>query len=171
MIKNIIEKEKITLFKLFNLVFMFKLLYRYKYIQFFLTGISGVLINTLVSFIFVTFIFTVGLFGFKNTTVGIFMGNTINLFYNFVLHTLVTFKTKKDHSKRFLFFILYSLFMTYIIIVPLSVFLTSFFENVFFDFGWLIVKEYIYLIVTAVVILFFSVFNFLLFKIWMFKEK
>ena len=152
-------------------------LFKVRYVHFFLTGVSGVMLNLFFSWIFVEFVFLENTYLVldyivKNTTLGIIIGQSVNLIYNFTLHTKVTFKTKKNHKRRFSFFITYSIFMTYIIITPLALFLrdllTLIFNSIFFlNF----LAEYSYLISSAIVILTFSVLNFILFKKILFKEK
>ena len=175
-VKNYLKGEEITLRNLLSPKFVVGLFIRTRYLHFFMTGATGVVLNLFVSWFFVEFIFLRDeYFVFNNllkdTTLGVIMGQTINLIYNFYLHTKMTFKTKENHKRRFVIFIAYSLFMTYVVIVPLILVLRNFLGFVF-PYTYLnFLVGFEYLIASAVVILFFSFFNFIVFKIWLFKDK
>jgi len=152
-IESIYKKEIKSFKNLFNPIFLFKFFYKHKYIHFFLTGASGVFIN-----LFFTWFFTTFIFGLKNYFYAYLIGLSANLIYNFTLHIYVNFRTKSKKIKRFIIFILYSLFMSFIQ-ANIIKFLTP------------IVGLKYYLFVISFVILFFSFFNFLIFKLWLFNEN
>ncbi|MEK7118195.1 MAG: GtrA family protein, partial [Patescibacteria group bacterium] len=89
------------------LTYIKTILFQHKYLHFFLTGTSGVAINLLVTWIFTTFVFGLAEY-FKAYLIGL----TINLLYNFALHTLVTFKTTSGHFPRLIGFVIYSIGIT-----------------------------------------------------------
>ena len=154
MIFELIEKEKITFRKLFNPMFVFRLLYKYKYIHFFITGMSGVILNLLVTWITTEFI----LGGDEYYFYGYLKGLTCNLIYNFILHTIIIFKTTKKHLSRFVWFVIYSLIMSAIQAVTIK-YITD-----------IVGTEY-YLLVIAAVIITFSTITFMFFKLKLFKEE
>ncbi len=129
------------------------ILFEHKYLHFFMTGVSGVGINLLVTWFLTTYVF--GLAGYFK---GYIIGTTINLFYNFALHTKVTFETKSGHARRFIFFVTYSLVLTAVqasvvrVVTPM------------------VGLEY-YLFVIAGAIFIFSCVTFLFFKFFLFHEQ
>jgi len=152
-IKKFYKKEIKEFKNLFNPFFILKLLYKYRYIHFFLTGISGVLIN-----LFLTWFFTYFIFGLRNYFYGYLIGLTANLIYNFTLHVHINFKVKTKWKQRFVIFIIYSLIM-------------SFVQATIIKFITPIIGLRYYLLVIATVIFVFSIFNFVIFKLWLFKDK
>jgi len=145
---NFVRMQKFNL----KLIDLFSLLNKHRYIHFFIIGASGVLLNL----IFVWF-FTEFVFGVENYFYGYLIGLTVNLIYLFILNSIITFKTKKNHVRRFILFIIYSLLISYIqaniikLIVPM--------------FG-----EKFYLIIIASVIFIFSTVSFFVMKLKLFKE-
>ncbi len=77
-----------------------------KYLHFFLTGVSAVGIHLLITWSLTTFVF-----GLQNYFKGYAIGVAITLLYNFTIHTRITFQTKGNHVRRFVFFSAYSLGM------------------------------------------------------------
>lgn len=129
-----------------------KKLYDSRYIHYFIIGSIGTGINLVVNWICTSLVF-----GPEHYMIGIVLGLAISIIYNFVLQTIVTFKTKTEHFKRLFVFAVYSLILSYIEAVVMST---------------LIVKlgvQY-YLFIIAGVILAFSIVTFLFFKLWLFKE-
>ena len=88
----------------FSPVWWISFLHRVRYLHFFAVGISGVGLNLAI---------TVGLteffLGRENYFTAYLVGLGANLIYNFVLHTLVTFKTEGSHARRLILFLGYSL--------------------------------------------------------------
>ena len=152
-ILRFIEQEQITFARLFNPVFIFHLLYKYKYIHFFLTGVTGVVLALLI-----TWSLTEYVFGLENYFTSYLIGLTINLIYNFVLHTKISFNTKNNHPKRFVIFVIYSLLMASLQAVTVKT-LTP------------IVGIEFYLFVIASIILIYSTVSFFIFKFIIFLEK
>lgn len=129
------------------------ILFRHKYLHFFLTGTSGVAINLLVTWILTTFVF--GLTGYFTAYL---IGTTVNLLYNFTLHTLVTFGTTSRHFFRLVGFVLYSIGIT----VVQALIVRSVTE--------LIGLQY-YLLVIATTIFILSAITFVVFKLFLFHES
>ena len=128
------------------------ILFRHKYLHFFMTGTSGVVIN-----LFITWLLTTLVFGLPGYFKAYIIGTTINLIYNFALHTKVTFQTKKRHVRRFAFFVAYSLLFTVIQAYVVRT-LTP------------IIGLHLYLFVIAATIFVFSCITFLFFKFFLFRE-
>jgi putative flippase GtrA len=152
-IKQFIEKEHITFFALCNPFFVFRLLSHHRYIHFFLIGVTGVGINLVLTWFFAEFVF-----GRSRYFDAYLIGLAGNLVYNFILHTVITFKTTRAHSKRFIVFIFYALLMT-----ALQAYLVKIITP--------IVGVDYYLFVIASIILFFSTVSFFIFKLSVFNEK
>jgi putative flippase GtrA len=151
-IRDFIEKENISFSNSLNPFFMFKLLYKYNYIYFFIVGIIGLIIN-----LSTVYILTEYFFGLENYYLGYLFGLTLNLIFNFTFHTILTFKTKKNHKKRFILFIIYSLLLTFLQAVTVKI-VTP-----------IVGLEY-YLVVIASFILIFSTITFLFFKLYLFRN-
>lgn len=129
-----------------------KYFYKVRFLHFLFVGGTGVLINLLLTWIFTEFVF-----GLEQYFYGYLIGLFANLVYNFTLHTILTYKTTKKHILRFQIFIVYSLVMSFVQAGVIKV-ITP------------IIGLRFYLIVIATVILVFSIINFLVFKLWLFKE-
>lgn len=127
-------------------------LHRVRYLHFFAVGISGVGLNLAI---------TVGLteffLGREHYFTAYLIGLGANLIYNFVLHTVVTFKTEGSHARRLLLFLGYSIALAYLQTRVVR-YLTD-----LVGVDW-------YAIIIASVILVFSIFTFILFKFVLFKE-
>jgi putative flippase GtrA len=128
------------------------ILFKHKYLHFFLTGVSGVAINLSITWFFTTFVF--GLAGYFKAYI---IGATANLLYNFTLHTLVTFKTTSRHFSRLVGFVLYSVALT-LLQMGIVKYVTE-----------LVGLKY-YLLVIATTIFLLSTITFLLFKFFLFHE-
>jgi putative flippase GtrA len=152
MLFKFLKDEGLVGWNFFNLFLWWNLFWRLKITQFVLVGGTGVLIQLVVTWGFTNFVF-----GLDKYYIGYSIGLSLNLIYNFVMHTFVTFSAKRGHGKRFIGFIIYSLLMTLLqyLIVRGLVYL---------------VGEKWYLLVIATVVLVFSIVTFLLFKFWLFKE-
>lgn len=137
----------------FNPLDWLKLFYRVRLLHFLLVGGTGVLLNLLMTWFFTEFFF-----GLEGYFYGYLIGLSVNIVYNFLLHTHVTYKTKKEHMKRFRWFVAYTLVFTFIQALLVR-WLTP-----------LIGLEY-YLFVIATIIAIGSIITFLIFKLWLFKEK
>lgn len=132
---------------------MYQYLYKTRFIHFFITGVTGVILNLLTTFLTTEFIF-----GRDNYFYGYLCGLIINLIYNFTLHTIITFQTHKYHTLRFAGFVTYSLLLSA---------LQAFLVKTIVD----IVGVDLYLIVITGIIAIFSILTFILFKYGIFKEK
>lgn len=135
-----------------NPIWWWQFLHRTRYLHFFIVGATGVAINLVITVIFAELVF-----GRENYFSAYLIGLAANLLYNFVLHTVVTFKTKDKHIRRLSIFFAYSLTLAYI----QSYAVKHLTELV--GVNW-------YIIVIASVILVFSVLTFLLFKFVLFKR-
>ncbi len=123
-----------------------------KYVSFFVTGVTGVVLN-----LFVTWSLTTFVFGVNQYFYGYLIGLAVNLIYNFARHAFVTFRTKSSHLTRFTLFIMYSLGMAGLQAVTVR-------ELV--DF----VGESYYLVVIASVIFVFSTVTFVVCNYWLFND-
>ena len=126
-------------------------LHRTRYLHYFMVGISGVAVNLGISVV-LTELF----FGRDNYFTAYLIGLSVGLLYNFILHTVVTFKTSGNHAARLFFFLAYSLALTYVQAQVVRN-LTD------------IVGVNWYVVVIASVIMVFSVITFVLFKFVLFK--
>lgn len=137
---------------IFHPVYLFSLLCNSRLIHFLSVGSAGALLN-----LFLTWSFTEFVFGQERYLDAFIIGIVGNLIFNFVLNTLITFKTKTRHARRFMGFVAYSLSMAGIqyytvkSITPLV------------GIDW-------YLLVIAGVILAYAFLNFLFFKHILFRE-
>lgn len=124
-----------------------------EYVQFFVVGVAGVCVQ-----LFVTWLFTEFVFGLDRYFWGYMIGLGVTLFFNFILHTVYTFKTKDSHLKRFFVFAAHYVLMIFIQ-ASIVRYLTP-----------RIGLQY-YLIVIAIVIFILSNLNFLFFKRFLFKHE
>ena len=152
-LKKFLRKERVTWNILLRPVQLIKLLYKAKFIHYFLVGISGVFIN-----LFLTWFLTTFFFGVDNYFHAYLIGLSANIIYNFTLHSTVSFNTKKYHTKRFFFFAAYSLGMA--ALQAIAVKATT---NV--------IGNELYLLVVVGYIILFSLFNFVFFKAFLFNER
>lgn len=129
-----------------------RFLHETRYLHFFIVGMSGVGINLLI-----TASLTELYFGRENYFSAYLIGLGANLLYNFILHTMVTFKTKGKHAQRLAIFVAYSLTLAYV---------QALVTKIMTD--WVGVDWY--LIVIAAVIMVFSIITFVLFKFVLFKN-
>lgn len=143
--------------------------YKHKFTHFAITGITGGIVNIIsawscVNLFLIKNNYTIFNHNFQNTTIGIFFGISINLIYNFFMHTK-NFKMKNKHKRRFLAFASYSLFLAYFITIPLSLMLRNCLEN------FTLLTNYAYLISTTIIISLFSIFSFSFFKLYLFRNS
>ncbi len=131
---------------------IFRVLFVHKYLHFFATGVTGVALNLVITWIFTRFVF--GLEGYFSAYL---IGVAINLIFNFTIHTIVTFKTKDRVAERMVGFLAYSLSMT------------TFQAWVVKTLTPKIGLEY-YIFVIGGVIFVFSIVTFLLFKFFLFRN-
>lgn len=136
----------------FNVIQWTKVFWALKIIQFVLVGGTGALIQLGTTFILTQFIWGVELY-----YLGYSFGLGLNLIYNFILHTKFTFKSKKNHKKRFIVFTIYSLTLT------LAQYLTVRGLVNYFGEKW-------YMVVIASAIIVCATISFFLYKFWLFKE-
>src|SRR5690606_2016435 len=124
-----------------------------KYIRFFLVGGSGIFINLLVTGFFQFFVFEQSLF-----YVASIIGTSVNLIYNFTLHTIFTFNTKSKHKLRFVKFVSYTLI--------LAIFQESLIKIITPIFGVIYL-----LLIKAIIVFLFSIITYLFFKFYLFNES
>jgi putative flippase GtrA len=128
-------------------------LYDTRILQFLFVGGSAFLLHQ-----FIAWFITSRFFDVTHYEVGYTIGLIAAWFYNFVLHTVVTFRTKTGHGKRFLQFIIYSLTSSVVQYFVMHAITPR-------------VGEEHYLWVNAGVVLCVSLVTFVVFKLWLFKEK
>lgn len=126
--------------------------HRKRIAHFFITGVSGVMLNMLITWLLTEFVF-----GVDRYIIGYFVGTTVNICYNFFIHSILTFKTRKRHTRRFVIFVLFSIGST-AIQVGIVHLLTLYFGRAY------------YLPIIASTILVLSVLSFLFFKHSLFNE-
>lgn len=138
--------------KYLNPYWWFTFLRETRYLHFFIVGTTGIALNLALTAFFAELVFGRARY-FNAYLIGLFA----NLLYNFVLHTLVTFKTNGNHLRRLSIFFAYSLTLAYLQAYAIK-HLTD----------WIGVNWYI--IIIASVIFVFSIVTFLLFKFVLFKK-
>jgi len=131
---------------------MLAFLSRHRILPFLLTGGSGAMLN-----LGLTALLTELVFGREHYFSAYLLGLTANIVYNFVLHSRVTFCTRRQHGRRFLRFVAYNLAMTSLqaALVRTLVGLTG--------------VDY-YLPVIAGVILCFASVTYVVYRYWLFRE-
>ena len=132
---------------------LLRLLFELRYAHFFITGVSGILLNMLVTWSLTEFVF-----GLDRYFYAYLIGAVTNLSYNFLVHTFVTFGTTKRHIRRFVLFVLYSLLNASVQIVIVRSAVNT------------VGAEY-YLPVIAGTILVLSTISFIVFKYLLFDER
>ena len=152
-IKDFIAREEISFNNLIKPTFVLNLLMKYRYIHFLVIGASGVGLALIIIYVLTEFVF-----GREKYYTAYLIGLAINLLYNFVLHTIISFRTKNRHLFRFVVFVVYNLLMA-----SLQAFVVGLLTpRVGVDF---------YIFVIAGVVFVFSVVNYLVFKFIVFFEK
>ncbi len=152
-LSRFIKKEEITWHLLLKPRRIYLLLMRHGYLQFFLVGGGGVILNLGVTWALTTFVF-----GLTHYFTAYLIGIGANLVWSFVLYSFAIFKTKSDHVRRLVLFTVYFVVVTW--------------------FNTLIVKTITplvglryYLLVIAATIMLLSTINFFVFKLSLFKEQ
>jgi putative flippase GtrA len=124
-----------------------------RFLLFSLVGASGVALNLLTTFLLTEFVF-----GKNNYFIAYLIGSALNLTYNFALHSLITFKTKHNHTKRFLSYAVFSIISGLIQIFTVR-YVVSALGN-----AW-------YLLVISATIFTLSTLSFIFFKYMLFNES
>lgn len=130
-----------------------RILITHKFLHFFVTGVIGVILNLVITWVLTTFVY-----GINGYFTAYLIGTAVNLLFNFTIHTLITFKTRTRHMRRLLGFVLYNLGMTTVQAVIIKYFTAL--------FG----LQY-YLLVIAGTIFIFSISSFVIFKFFLFHEQ
>lgn len=151
-ILNFIQEEKVTFFNLLNPFFIFKLCLKHRFIHFLFIGISNFILHLTLTWFFTRFFF-----GLEKYYYAYLLSLFIVIIYSFIMHTLITFKTKTNHKKRFF------LFFINIIILSILQALIVFILSKFF------IEKY-YLIILTFSIIFTSIISFILYKFKIFKN-
>ena len=147
---NFFKKYDLVGFNVFNLKIWYKILLNSRFLHYLLVGGSGVLIQ-----LFLTWSLTKFIFGIDKYYISYSIALLVNLIYSFLLHVEVTFKSQKKWS-YFIIFLLYSLLMTILQFILVR-FLVKIFGTSF------------YLMIISLIILFFSIINFIFFKFKLFR--
>lgn len=151
--QKFIEEEALTVWSLLNPLKILRIFLKYRVIHFLITGGIGVLLNLVLTWALTEFYF-----GREHYFNAYIIGLVVNTLYNFTFYTLFIFRTEKQHFSRFAVFVVYGLS-----VASLQAFLTKKIVD-FVGHEW-------YLIVIPLIILFFSFFSFLFYKLSIFKEK
>lgn len=122
------------------------------FVRFLITGGTGALLSLVT-----TWALTHYLVGEKHYFSAYLVGIGVNLLFNFVMYTLMVFKTQRDHIRRLLLFTFYGLLM-------------AAFQGMSVRLITSIVGTAHYLIIIALVIGLFAILNFFVFKLSIFKE-
>jgi len=123
-----------------------------KFFNYLIVGGIGVIANIIITFLLTEFVF-----GRENYIYAFCIGTLINMTYNFIFYSKITFKVQKiKHAKKIIFYI-YSLFivLTQIFLVDILVDLIG-------------VNYYIFIIIFVIGIL--SILSFIFFKLVIFKN-
>ena len=152
-ISTFCEKEGITLSFFLSPARIYEFLLRHRFLHFFVVGVCGVGAN-----LFVTWILTAFVFGISGYFTAFLFGVAANFAFNFTLYTVAVFKTTSGHVRRLVLFLAYSIPMTYLQIQTVHV-VTP------------VVGVRFYLPVIAGTVLFFSVINFFVFKLSIFRQE
>lgn len=131
---------------------LLKYIHSIRYFHFFVTGVTGVAINLAITWLLTTFVF-----GLANYFYAYLIGLSINLIYNFTLHTYMTFQTKERHGRRFVVFVLYSLAMSGVQALLVK------------SITPLVGLHYYLLVITSVIAVLSTV-NFIICRLFIFKE-
>lgn len=123
-----------------------------RFLHFLLTGAGGVIFNLSTTWVFTQFVF-----GLSHYYYAYMLGVLVNFIFNFTVHTMVTFQTKRGHLRRLIVFTAYS---------ALYVFVLSFLVSHITP----IVGVQYYLFVIAGLIMALSIINFFVFKLSVFRE-
>ncbi len=130
-----------------------KVLITHKFLHFFVTGVLGVLLNLTITWILTTFVY-----GISRYFTAYLIGTTVNLIFNFTIHSIITFQTKTHHFSRLTGFILYNIGMT-AVQASIIKYLTA------------LLGLHYYLLVIAGTIFTFSIGSFIVFKFFLFHES
>jgi len=123
-----------------------------KFLNYLIVGGIGVLANIIITFLLTEFVF-----GRESYIYAFYIGTLINITYNFVFYSKITFKVQKiKHTKKIIFYI-YSLF-----IVLTQIFLV----DVLVD----LVGVNFYMLIIIFVIGMLSILSFIFFKLVIFKN-
>jgi putative flippase GtrA/SAM-dependent methyltransferase len=141
-----------TLRTLLNPIYLFATMCKNRLAHFLSVGATGALLNIGITWFFATFVF-----GEERYREAFLIGIAGNLIYNFTLNSIVTFRTKRRHLRRFVIFLLYSLLQA-TTLYYMAAFATS------------LIGVRFYLPIISTLIIAFAFINFLVFKLAIFKE-
>lgn len=130
-----------------------QILLRHRFIHFLFVGGGGLAIS-----LGVTWFFTQFLLGLEKYFTAYLIGTAAALVFNFTMYSLVIFRTSREHARRLFVYFAYIL-----CVILIQAQIVSFITPIV-GLSW-------YLVVIATVIAFFSVVNFLVFKLSIFKER
>lgn len=124
-----------------------------KLLYFIFVGTSGILINLVITGLANKYLFQGELFYLASI-----LGTTINIIYNFSLHTSLTFQTKTKHKRRLAYFTTYTIFLATLQELIIRVVIPIIGVSLLLPFK-------------AFVVLFFSAVTFLFFNFILFNER
>jgi len=90
-----------------SLAALYQFLRKHRLLHFVFTGGSGALLN-----LGITALLSELVFGRESYFFAYLIGLLVNFIYNFVLHTLLTFRVRQGHARRLKAFLLYNVGMT-----------------------------------------------------------
>ena len=151
--RKIIEDENLTWSILFHPGQVVSILLRHRFLHFLLVGGGGAGIG-----IGSTWLLTTYVFGIERYFSAYLLGTTAAPIFNFTMYSIVIFKTTREHVRRLVVYLLYIIGI--ITVQALSVKTIT----PIVGLRW-------YLLVIAMVVGFFSIINFLVFKLAIFKDR
>jgi len=147
------ERERIGAAILLRPLSVVDILARYRFLHFLVIGGGGAVLGLGLIWFLTTFVF-----GLEGYFTAYLIGTGVSLAFNFTMYSLVIFKTSHQHARRL---IVYFLYIIFIIAIQAAVVRTI---TPLVGLEW-------YLVVIASVVGLFSVINFLVFKLSIFKER
>lgn len=150
---TLIAQEHISWHIIFEPFHLIDVLLRHRFIHFLFVGGGGLVIGLGVTWLLTTF-----LFGLEGYFTAYLIGTAAALAFNFTMYTLVIFRTSREHMRRLVVYFVYIV----VVIIIQAIIVKMLTPRIGLE--W-------YLIIITVVIGIFSVINFLVFKLSIFKER
>jgi drug/metabolite transporter (DMT)-like permease len=122
-------------------------------IHFFIVGISAILLQILLTYLYTTYINN-GNF----TQASFYIPSIIIMIYNFFFHTIFTYRTHTNHISRFIKYALYYIIMTFIIQAQTIFYMIS------------VIGTAYYILINAVVVFTYAILSHIIFKLWLFND-
>lgn len=147
------REEQLSWGLVFQPLRVIDIMLRHRFLHFLVVGGGGLAIGLGITWLFTTFIF-----GLEGYFTAYLIGTAAALIFNFTMYSLVIFRTSKEHVRRLAAYFVYILV---IIIIQAQI----------VNFVTPLVGLKWYLLIIGSVIAVFSIINFLVFKLSIFKER